>query len=139
MTNIESRPRVGVAALIRREREILLMRRFGSHGAGTWATPGGHLEYGESPEDCAVRETYEETGLSLGTPALLTITNDVFSELQRHYITLWMLAEWRGGEPAIAAPDEADAIAWFVHDQLPDPLFLCLRNLLSQPAWRDLW
>ncbi len=44
-------------------REILLGQRKGAHGAGTWATPGGHLEFGESVKACATRELLEETGL----------------------------------------------------------------------------
>lgn len=42
--------RVGVAAVILREGRVLLGERIGSHGAHTWATPGGHLEWGESIE-----------------------------------------------------------------------------------------
>ena len=44
---------VGVAVLVRRGEQVLLTHRKGSHGAGTWAPPGGHLDMGESFEDCA--------------------------------------------------------------------------------------
>lgn len=40
--------RVGVAAVILREGRVLLGERIGSHGAHTWATPGGHLEWGRA-------------------------------------------------------------------------------------------
>ena len=49
-------PRVGVGVIVLREGRVLLGRRLGSHGAGTWQFPGGHLEAFERVEDCARRE-----------------------------------------------------------------------------------
>ena len=58
MTNeAEKQAKVGVAVLIRRGDQIVLIRRQGSHGAGTWAPPGGHIDFGETPEQCGIRET----------------------------------------------------------------------------------
>ncbi len=53
-------PRVGVAVLISRGKQVLLLKRKGVLGAGSWAPPGGHLDFGESPEECAIREAKEE-------------------------------------------------------------------------------
>ncbi|KAJ9479665.1 7,8-dihydro-8-oxoguanine triphosphatase [Pseudozyma hubeiensis] len=62
-------PRVGVAVFVLNEKgHVLVGRRTGSHGAGTLALPGGHLELHESFYDCAARETFEETGLVLEPP-----------------------------------------------------------------------
>ncbi|EIC82110.1 NUDIX hydrolase [Serratia sp. M24T3] len=57
-------PQIGIGVLIFREGKILLGRRKGSHGAGDWSAPGGHLEFGETPEICGIREAWEETGIS---------------------------------------------------------------------------
>ncbi|KAH0837500.1 hypothetical protein AYO21_04991 [Fonsecaea monophora] len=76
-------PRIGVAVFIlhtdpkSQKPKFLLGKRLGSHGAGTWALPGGHLEFGESFEECAAREVREETGLDVGDIEFLTATNDV--------------------------------------------------------------
>lgn len=60
-------PGVGVGVLVRRPAdagdELLMVRRAGAHGAGTWSVPGGWVEYGEDPMDAAVREVRDETGL----------------------------------------------------------------------------
>ena len=58
-------PRVGVGVIVTKDDRLLLLERKGVHGQGTWSTPGGHLEYGESPEACAARETKEETGVEI--------------------------------------------------------------------------
>lgn len=85
LVTIEAAPRVGVGVVIRRGGQLLLQRRLNVHGEGTWSTPGGHLDFGESPVDCAVREAAEETGLRIASPRFLGVTNDVFDQtpLQR--------------------------------------------------------
>lgn len=124
-------PGVGVAILIRRSDEVLLLLRHNAHGAGTWAPPGGHLDFGESPEACAIREAREETGLAVQSARFLALTNDVFAAEGRHYITLWMEAEAFTGEPRVNAPEESVEVGWFPWDALPETLFLPFRNLLD--------
>ncbi|CAO1612627.1 unnamed protein product [Parajaminaea phylloscopi] len=66
-------PRVGVAAFVVDDRGFVLIgKRKGSHGAGTLALPGGHLEWQESWEECIIREVYEETGIVLDADANAT-------------------------------------------------------------------
>jgi len=45
---------------------LLLVKRGVEPYKGCWDIPGGFLEAGEHPEDGAVREGQEETGLKLG-------------------------------------------------------------------------
>jgi 8-oxo-dGTP diphosphatase len=58
--------------------------------AGTHQFPGGHLEYGESFADCAIREVLEETGLEIGDVKFLTATNDVMADEGKHYVTVFV-------------------------------------------------
>ena len=58
-------PRVGVGVFVVQQGKVLLGLRRGSHGSGTWGSPGGHLEHGEAILDCARREVLEETGLEV--------------------------------------------------------------------------
>ena len=124
-------PRVGVAVIVRRGAEVLLVRRINAHGAGTWAVPGGHLEFGEAPEDCATREVREETGIEVVEVQFRALTNDVFGAEHKHYITVWMEGSWAAGEASVTAPGEASEVAWCRWDALPGPLFLPLQHLVE--------
>ena len=124
-------PKVGVAVIVMREKQVLLLRRHNSHGAGSWAVPGGHLEFGESPEQCAAREAFEETSLRVSGLRFFALTNDVFEAENKHYITIWMLAEGVDGGIKVNAPEELSEVAWFFWDRLPSPLFLPFQNLLD--------
>lgn len=124
--------RVGVGCLIRRaDGALLLVRRRGVHGDGTWATPGGHLDFGETSEACAAREALEETGVTVRDARLVTMTNDVMREDGRHYVTLWVVADYASGDAAALATHELDTVAWFMTDSLPDPLFSPLRAAIA--------
>lgn len=123
-------PRVGIGVFVWRDGKFLMGRRLGSHGAATWCLPGGHLDFGESWEDCAKREVLEETGLVVNNLRFLTATNDIFSEDDRHYATIWMESDWQSGEPAILEPEKMTDWQWFTFQELPAPLF--------EPAWRNL-
>lgn len=123
--------RVGIAVFIFKDGKFLMQQRKGSHGAGTWSVPGGHLEFGESFEDTARREVREETGLDIKNVRFGAATNDYFEGENKHYVTVWMLSDWKDGEEFIAEPDKCIAQAWHTFDHLPSPLFLPWNQLLS--------
>jgi len=129
------RPKVGVAVLIIKENKILVgKRKSTSHGDGTWHTPGGHLEFGESLEECAKREVFEETGIEIENPKFLTVTNDIFQKEGKHYITIWMVSYWKKGEPITKEPEKCEGWKWLSLDEIKnlEPLFLPLENLLKK-------
>ena len=122
------RPLIGVATLIIRDSKLLLGKRKGAHGAGNWACPGGHLEFGESIEACAAREVLEETGLVIRNIQRVAFTNDIFVDEGKHYVTLFVMAD-ADGEPRVLEPEKCEGWAWFGWDALPEPLFMPLENL----------
>lgn len=128
----KSRPQVGVAVFIIKNDQILLGKRKNAHGAGTWSTPGGHLEWGESLEACGVREVLEETGLVIANIRRGPYTNDIFEIEHKHYITVYMIADYVSGVPELLEPEKCDAWQWFSGSCLPEPLFFPLQNLLKQ-------
>jgi len=122
---------VGVAVLVMNGDRVLLEKRQHTHGAGTWGPPGGHIDYGETLEQTAIRETQEETGLTISDVKFRVITNDIFEAEHKHFITVWMEAKYVSGEPKVNAPDEESEVGWFQWHGLPKPLFLPLVNLLE--------
>lgn len=135
---MKGHPRIGVGIVITRDDQVLLIRRDSVHGSGTWSTPGGHLDHGETPEECAVREAMEETGVEVGGVRFLAITNDLFDEEAKHYVTIWMEGEYRSGEATLGAAHEMSDVRWFPWGRLPDPLFLPLKNLLNGKCYRNV-
>ncbi len=126
------RPSVGIAVLIRREGKVLLGLRRNAHGDGTWAAPGGHLEFGEGFEECAHREVLEETGLEIAHLHQGIVTNDVFEDEDKHYITIIMIADYIEGEPTVLEPEKCESWQWFRWNELPDNLFLPLQNAMQE-------
>ena len=119
---------VGVGVLVTKGDELLLVQRR-HHGAGSWATPGGYLDIGESPESCAAREVAEETGIEVTDVAFWAVTNDIHPD-GKHNVTLWLTARHAAGDPHLAS-DESEAVAWFPLTALPNPLYLSTDNVLS--------
>jgi 8-oxo-dGTP diphosphatase len=56
---------------------VLLLHRTKEPNLGLWIAPGGKLEFDESPQECALRELYEETGLIGRNPALRGIITEI--------------------------------------------------------------
>jgi 8-oxo-dGTP diphosphatase len=99
-----SPPLVGVGVLMRRDDDLLLVRRHGAHGTGTWSPPGGYLDFGEHPADRAVREVREETQVEVGGPRFVGVTNDLFESEAMHFVTLCFEAPYAGGGAELGGP-----------------------------------
>lgn len=127
------RPGVGVLVILRHNDMVLLGKRKGSHGNGEWSFPGGHLEINETIEECGKREVFEETGINIIHTSIIDneYTNDIFEEEKKHYITLYQ--KYNLDEliiPELLEPEKCFEWGWFNINNLPKPLFLCVKNYL---------
>ena len=86
-----------------------------THQSGTWSLAGGHLEFDETFEQCAVRETKEETGLDIEDVRFLTAL-ETFWDWQGkryHYVTIFMTAFAKAGGDG-AEPELKVSLAYFL-------------------------
>ncbi|MGB4966818.1 MAG: NUDIX domain-containing protein [Candidatus Saccharimonadales bacterium] len=120
---------VGIACFVWRDGKFLIMHRAGTHAGGVWSVPGGHLEVGESWEETAAREVMEETGMQVKNIRFLAVTNDIMN-LGKHYVSIWMTANWAAGEPENREPEKCSDMQWCDFATLPLPLF--------EPCWQNL-
>jgi 8-oxo-dGTP diphosphatase len=114
------KPCVGV--MIIKDNKILLGKRKGSHGSGEYSMPGGHLEFQESFEECAERETLEESGVKIKNIKYLCTATYCRHE-NRQDILIGLLASWKDNEPETYEHEKIGEWGWYSLDSLPTPLF----------------
>ncbi|HEV2107832.1 MAG TPA: NUDIX hydrolase [Thermomicrobiales bacterium] len=129
-----SRVGVGVGTVVTRDDAVLLVQRK-FHGAGSWSTPGGYLDPGETPEAAALRELLEETGITATNPIVAGISNDIHPD-GKHNVTFWVTAQYASGTPTLTAPDELAAVDWFPWEALPAPIYRSFQNYLDGWIYR---
>lgn len=125
--------KVGVCVILRYGSRVLMGKRRGSHGAGTWSFPGGHLDPNETIEDAVRRELAEETAIQFKGPLRpLTFVENTFPEHNRRYVTLYMegtLLEYQ--QPLLLEPNKCEGWEWVEAASLPQPLFSPVAKLLA--------
>lgn len=105
-------PKVGVGAIVIKDRLVLLVRRGVAPSKGLWAIPGGALELGETLQEGTERETLEETGITVRAKqpvyAFDYLEKDAGGHFRFHYVIVDLSADYIHGE-AKAADDALEA------------------------------
>lgn len=115
MTTTETRPGISAAIIVNEGRALMVRRRIGE-GELLWQFPAGGIEDGETAEDAAVRETLEETGLTVESVKLLGERVHPKTGRLMSYTACTVVE----GEAHVADADELDAVAWVTLDEIPD-------------------
>ncbi len=128
----ERRVGAGVALLIVNESgQILIKKRRGSHGDGTWGLVGGWMEHGETFFDAAKREASEEADLAVAGYVMPQVINSYFPNEDVHSVTVMLLLyphHW-SGTPKSMEPDKMYGDwMWADPSNLPEPLFQPLKD-----------
>lgn len=99
---------------------ILLVQRSVDPKKGQWCLPGGFIELGEPPEIAALRELFEETGLSGRIHKLLGVTTNPSQLYDSVLLVGYWVTEFSGN---LIAGDDAADVGYFLPDRLPDIAF----------------
>ena len=126
-------PIPAVIAVLVRDDEILLVSRKNPPDVGLWGFPGGKMEFGESLEQAAVRELFEETGVRGVAQRVLTALNaydrSVQGKLRQHFVLVAVQCAWQSGEPVAA--DDAEEAGWFRLQALTDGTLALSQDVLE--------
>lgn len=128
-----NRPKVGVGLLIvKNGNQMLLGKRLSAHGDGEYGGPGGHLELGETIEECVRRELSEEAGsnVKIKNLSFLCFIN-LRKYMPKHYAHIHMVAEWQSGDAQNTEPEVREPWDWYDVDDLPSPLFGTTRQAVE--------
>ena len=102
--------------ILNNQGQVLLQKKARGFGQGNWNGPGGKLKTGESPEDSARREIWEETGLLVKKIELRGEIEFIFSdESINNYVYVFIISDWEG-EPLDGGEGE---LKWFDVNDLP--------------------
>jgi NAD+ diphosphatase len=100
--------------LVKRGKELLLTRK-AEWTTGRYSLVAGFLDFGESLEECAIREVREETGIEICNVRYVGSQNWPFpAQLMAGFV-----AEYAAGEICVD-PHELEDARWFTPETLPD-------------------
>ena len=116
---METEPiRIGVNVFVFKDGKLLLGKRIGKVGNGTWCLPGGHFEFGEHLSKAAARELQEETGIIATELEYIQLLNQ--PREHKHYVHINFIAKSWTGEPSLREPDKFEEWNWFDLENLPE-------------------
>ncbi|WP_320199367.1 NUDIX hydrolase [Agrobacterium sp. rho-13.3] len=133
-------PQPASSAIVRRGDRVLLVRRINPPSQDMFAFPGGRAEPGEAPDETALRELHEETGITARHPQLFATYDlpgyDADGTLTSHFFLSVFTVEADDTAPVLAADDAADA-GWYTLEEIralnaPTSVVECAERALSQ-------
>jgi 8-oxo-dGTP diphosphatase len=105
-----------VDLIVRKGNKILLERRGREPFTGMRCLPGGHVDYGETVENAALRELKEETSIDAKLVGILGVFSDPKRDPRGQRISVVFIADWINGDPVGA--DDAESAEWMSESEV---------------------
>ena len=117
--------RVAICIIEHHEHFLVGQRPPGSKLAGFWEFPGGKIELGESPRQCAIREAQEETGLKVKVTRLLCQQHHCYdySQVELHFWACALAAANLGRKASETFPVARGDFRWVNRRRLSELAF----------------
>ncbi len=112
-------PAPAAGAIVVENDRVLLVKRAHEPRIGWWCIPAGFMEWQEHPEQTAVREVAEETGLRIVLRSFFEVYSGT-DDPRTNAVLMLYLAEVAGG--ALQADDDALDVRFFHFDSLPEKI-----------------
>jgi len=132
------KPSVTADGIVVKDEKVLLIKRGKEPFKGHYALPGGFLNYGETLEECVVREMQEETGLKTEVIGLVGVYSSPDRDPRGHFVTAVYHLRPIGG--SLKAGDDAAEAEWIPLDKLPSFAFdhgKIVQDFLSSKRRKD--
>jgi 8-oxo-dGTP diphosphatase len=120
----------GVGILIIKDGKVLLGKRCEGWANGTWTMPGGKLDSSEDPEQGAIREVIEETGMKIEDLETISVNQDSIDG--KTYTTFIFKPNKILGKPIVKEPDQIEKWEWFDFNNLPKNLYVPSKKAINQ-------
>jgi len=130
----------GLACTVRNDL-VLMVKQADGYWAGRWILPGGKLELGESLEDCAARECYEETNVKVAVSRQVKayVSHDPNTEWDKQVLLICFEAQYLSGFPTVGqgvtgakwiALDKVNEMNWR-NQEVPDIILRMITDTLA--------
>lgn len=134
--------KIGCELIIIKDKSVLLGKRINCFGAGTWALPGGHLEFNERLVDAACREAKEELGATIDPSelTLVSVVDDFTPGGEHHHVHASFELKNPKFTPKIMEPDRCEEWRYFPLNELPfDNFFPAHRGIIDNYLQKRLY
>lgn len=129
--------RVWIWSLVVKDGKMLYGLRKSEHWNWAYSPAGGHLDYGETIEECSARELFEETGLiaDIKNIEIFCTLNEIYPNNEKHYINIITIIRDFSGEVKNKEPHKLEKWEWLTWKEIKNLWnrnFLPMQNLINK-------